>query len=634
MRYLKKTLILLWIFIAFILPALAGDNLHVAAEKGDLDMVKKMIAMDPQMVNEMNDVGRTPLHLAVLNGHKEVVAVLLESGADVNLKSKKNKRSPLHYAVWKGHAGIAGLLIKKGADVEAEEIDGETPLCYVPVSGSLETMKLLLENKANPKKISNIGSSPLTYSIERGSIEMVKLLVERGADVKQATENGFTLLHRAAWGDSAEKVAFLLEKGIPVDVKTDFNRTPLQNACMSGKPEIVSLLIKAGANVNHAGKEGWAPLIIACDRGHAKAAYLLLEAGANPKFARPRDAKTPLHIVSIRGYGKVAAILLKKGADANAKDGEGITPLYYASRYGHEKIAKLLVSNGAAGEVKGNFGYSKVLKKNLEEGQAIVWYLNHSSWAVKTAKNLLIFDYFEDGSKPDSPLLANGYIDPEEIKDLNVTVFVSHAHGDHYNPLIFGWKEKVKNIQYVLGFKAKEEAEYIFLPPHQKKKINGMGVITIESNDSGVGFVVIADGVKLFHSGDHANRKQDFSGPFKKEIDYLAEKGMSPDLFFAPVSGCGFGDQVAVKKGVYYTIEKLSPKVVFPMHASRNEFRYSEFAGEAEKAGIKADFCCASNSGDLFVFVDGKVKKLMKKTIKTVASECSKKDKKSNATCN
>ena len=57
--------------------------------------------------------------------------------------------------------------------------------------------------------------------------------------------------------------------------------------------------------------------------------------------------------------------------------------------------------------------------------------------------------------------------------------------------------------------------------------------------------------------GDHANRKQDFSGPFKKEIDFLATAGLKPDIFFAPVSGCGFGDLEGVKKGVYYTIKKL-----------------------------------------------------------------------------
>ena len=635
MRYLKQSLILLGILIALILPVLAGNNLHKAAAMGDVDMVKKMIAMDEKLVNEMNKQGRTALHLAILNGKKDVVALLLKKGADVNLKSKKNKRSPLHYAVWKGHTGIAKMLIKKGADIESKEIDGETPLCYVPVSKNIETMKLLLKAGANAKMQSNIGTSPLSYTIDRGTMEMANLLVAKGADVKQTSENGFSLLHRAAWGDSVEKVAFLLKKGVPVDIKTDFGRTPLQNACLHGNSDVIAMLIKGGADVNYGGKEDWLPLYIVADRGHAKAAYLLLEAGAKPDCIRKKDKKSPLHAASLRGYGKVAAILLKKGANPNVKDKFGFTPLDYAGKYGHKKVAKVLLTKGAdKKEWKKNFGYSPVLKKKLDQGQAVVWYLGHSAWAVKTANNLLIFDYFETGNQPDTPLLANGHINPEEIKDLQVTVFASHAHGDHYKPLIFDWKDKVKNIEYVLGFKAKEKAEYIYMPAHKKKKINGMGVVTIESNDSGVGFFVKADGVKLFHSGDHANRKRDFSGPFKKEIDFLAEKGLKPDLFFAPVSGCGFGDLEAVKKGVYYTIKKLSPKAVFPMHANRSEYRYFEFAKNAGKVGFDVEFCCASNSGDLFAYFNGKVKNPNKKYMKTAKSKCCKKGKKTTKPCN
>ena len=635
MRFLKQSLILLGVLLALILPVIAGNNLHKAAAMGDVDMVKKIIAMDEQMVNEMNEEGRTALHLAVMNGKKEVVALLVKKGADVNLKSKKNKRSPLHYAVWKGHTDIARFLIKKGADIESKEIDGETPLCYVPVSGNLETMKLLLEAGADAKMQSKIGTSPLSYAVDRGSMEMVELLVSKGADVKQTRENGFTLLHVAAWGKSAEKVAFLLKKGVPVDAKTKFGRTPLQNACILGNPEIVSILIKAGADVNYGGKEDWAPLYMVVDRGHVKATYLLLEAGAKPNVVRKQDKKSPLHSASIRGYGKVAALLLKKGADPNVVDKFGFTPLDYAGKYGQKKVAKLLLANGAnQKEWKKNFGFSPILQKKLEKGQAVVWYLGHSSWAVKTANNLLIFDYFKKGNLPDTPLLANGHINPEEIKDLNVTVFASHSHGDHYNPLIFDWKDKVKNIEYVLGFKPKEKAEYTYMPAHKKQKINGMGVVTIDSNDSGVGFFVVADGVKLFHSGDHANRKQDFSGPFKKEIDFLAEKGLKPDLFFAPVSGCGFGDLEAVKKGVYYTIKKLSPKAVFPMHSSRREERYYSFAKDASKVGLDVEFCCASNFGDLFAYFNGKVKNPNKKYMKTADSACCSKGKKSTKPCN
>ena len=57
-----------------------------------------------------------------------------------------------------------------------------------------------------------------------------------------------------------------------------------------------------------------------------------------------------------------------------------------------------------------------LLEKELEEKEAIIWYLGHSGWAIKTKNHLLIFDYVERGAKPAEPSLSNGYINPSESR--------------------------------------------------------------------------------------------------------------------------------------------------------------------------------------------------------------------------
>ncbi len=188
------------------------------------------------------------------------------------------------------------------------------------------------------------------------------------------------------------------------------------------------------------------------------------------------------------------------------------------------------------------------LSEPLAAGQAVVWYLGHSGWAVKTQKHLLIFDYWKNAALPDEPGLANGTINPLELRDLDVTVFASHAHSDHYMPEIFTWKKIIPKITYIMGFKAENAEGYTLLPNREKKELNGLEIIPIESNDSGQGYFIKVDGVTIFHPGDHANRQRDFSGPFKKEIDFLADQGLKADILFAPVSGCGFGDIVRRQK--------------------------------------------------------------------------------------
>jgi len=119
-----------------------------------------------------------------------------------------------------------------------------------------------------------------------------------------------------------------------------------------------------------------------------------------------------------------------------------------------------------------------------------------------------------------------------------------------------------------------------------------------------------ADGVTLFHAGDDANKNLDLSGPFTPEIDYLAGKGESIDFAFVPVRGCGFPELDCARKGIYYSVDKLHPKVLFPVHSSRAEYRYAEFAQDAAKSGCEAKTFCARASGDRYLYRKGKVEEL------------------------
>jgi L-ascorbate metabolism protein UlaG (beta-lactamase superfamily) len=243
-----------------------------------------------------------------------------------------------------------------------------------------------------------------------------------------------------------------------------------------------------------------------------------------------------------------------------------------------------------------------LLRKNLEEKEAIIWYLGHSGWAIRTKHRFLIFDYSELGKERENPSLANGYILPSELEQQNVVVFVTHEHKDHFCPSIFSWRRSLRNITYILGWPYERDANCLFLKPRQKKELSRMEISTIASTDSGVGFYVKVDGLVIFHGGDHALWGPSMS-PFSKEIDYLAEKKEQIDIIFLAVSPAN----ETVRKGVWYAIRRLQPKIMFPMHAGDNEVIYKDFAKQAEEEKLKTKVHFPSKKGDRFIYKCGEI---------------------------
>ncbi len=211
-------------------------------------------------------------------------------------------------------------------------------------------------------------------------------------------------------------------------------------------------------------------------------------------------------------------------------------------------------------------------------GEAAVWYLGHCGYAVRTESHLLIFDYQEerDGrqlkSRPDRPSLDSGWIDPEEIKDMKVRVFVSHSHEDHFGPAIFGWEKIVPDIAYYFGWRAKDNPGYHYLAgPRAELKSGGLEIATINSHHSGVpevAWLIKVDGLAIYHNGDCQPDDP------ASEYDYLKTKTGRIDLAFVfPVS----------EEGQKYTIQnrdffrKFKVGAAFPMHVRAGDAMYLEF---------------------------------------------------------
>jgi ankyrin repeat protein len=82
------------------------------------------------------DGGFAPLHRAVLSGRSQVLAYLVEQGANVNVRCQRG-RTPLHYAVAQNQMGLVRFLLSHGADVKARDRDGVGVLEFSGSSGQV-----------------------------------------------------------------------------------------------------------------------------------------------------------------------------------------------------------------------------------------------------------------------------------------------------------------------------------------------------------------------------------------------------------------------------------------------------------------------------------------------------------------
>jgi len=121
-----------------------------AAKNGQVNRLKELLTGDPGLINARDKDGSTPLHCATWKGQEDVVALLLNAGADVNAHNENDHwgTTPLHAAAHANQAAIAQMLIDRGADTNAKDREGRTPLFHTTFHKAKAVAKLLAEHGA------------------------------------------------------------------------------------------------------------------------------------------------------------------------------------------------------------------------------------------------------------------------------------------------------------------------------------------------------------------------------------------------------------------------------------------------------------------------------------------------------
>lgn len=235
--------------------------LHCAAAKMDKSWVDRLISNHRQRVDQFatDNFGRTPIHLAAQEGHKDVIASLRLS---INEKDQQG-RTAMHLAALSGHWKIIPHIIECGANPnEPFQVAGYyqnfgyyhsyTVLHWAVLESNKDLVVELLNSGADVNARCGCRKTPLHYACEGKDLQILEILMSHEADANAADEYHITPLRAAASHGRLEYVYRLLKvDNIDIDALPGSNGWgPLTSAIMSGYGDVVRVLVESGAAIS------------------------------------------------------------------------------------------------------------------------------------------------------------------------------------------------------------------------------------------------------------------------------------------------------------------------------------------------------------------------------------------------
>jgi len=256
-------------------------ELHIAALIGPPALVKLVVESSPQLIDERDEMSRTAIELAVMQGNTDITRVLLDSGASIS-RNNPTHETLLNCAARCRFDDIVELLIQHRSSSEdsitAKSLSTTQQLLTASMKDDEALTKQIIATGVDVDARDSDGGTALQWAAWYGYSTIVSTLLSHGADINAKDyTSGRTALHEASEHGNLSCVKTLLKHGAEVDARDRYYWTPLHRGAIQGGSHVVSELLHAGADINAKGRDEKTPLDLACLNDQEATIRLLLQ---------------------------------------------------------------------------------------------------------------------------------------------------------------------------------------------------------------------------------------------------------------------------------------------------------------------------------------------------------------------
>ena len=379
-------------------PELAEPVLIAAAGAEDDEIGIRLLHKHKAKIDIRGKQQRTPLMVAAQAGLVEVVAVLIELGAQINAQDETGL-SAYSLAAQMGETEVLSKL-QESAKLNRQLADqqGKSALDYALANGRWNAVACIDPNYPLPEHInteSNVGAQDsgvqqLQQALTAGDFSLVGNLQQAG--IQPSSKELADLMFSFSQTESRTALDWLMQQGGHIFCRDDAGLTVYQRLMQTQQNQSALLQYFLTKNQAITGSGSLAVFLESClhhdfsRRFDEQLALLLLQQGADP-FSGTAFAKSPPIVLAIRlGWQRLSRVLLEMGVDANSPDSAGMTALHFAAQLGRSTLLQELILHGANPEQRANNGQTPLGLAIMQADSACIECLMWPDWQLPNRK--------------------------------------------------------------------------------------------------------------------------------------------------------------------------------------------------------------------------------------------------------